>query len=299
MRLRTAASLPYYVVVAAAQLARAQRRGLEGAPFGWFGFGLGLRLLPVAPRAGIELLLNPVSMVRYVEFPFAYRHLRTGEILDVSSPRLLSLYVASKHPDARIRVLNPDARDLERTRTIAKRKRVDGRLQLELAGVDAVFGERDRYDAIYAVSVVEHIAGAYDERTALAQLWPAVKPGGRLILTVPADRTFRTESREQNLYGTAAPDAEGAFFFQRFYDENAVRERLIEPVGVEPAVVEWYGEDVPGQFDEWEQRVMQRGSLARFVDDPMLAAQRWRRYPDWAAMPGIGVCCLVFEKPAA
>src|SRR5579863_1725324 len=130
MRLRTAASLPYFAVRAAAQLARAQRLGLEGAPFGWFGFRLGLRVIPVAPRAGIELVLNPVSIVRYLEFPFVYRHLRAGEILDVSSPRVLSLYVASKHPDARIRLLNPDARDLERTRKIAKRERLGDQLRL-------------------------------------------------------------------------------------------------------------------------------------------------------------------------
>ncbi len=297
MRLRTAASLPYFVVRAAVELARAQRLGLEGAAFGWFGFGLGLRVIPVAPRAGIELVLNPVSMVRYLEFPFVYRNLRAGEILDVSSPRLLSLYVASKHPDARITVLNPDSRDLDRTRKVAKRERVGDQLRLELAGVDAVFGERNRYDTIYAVSVVEHIAGAYDEREAVSQLWPALKPGGRLILTVPTDRTFRTEYRDRDLYGTAEPDAEGKFFFARFYDEDAIQERLIDSVGVQPAVLEWYGETVPGQFNEWEQRVMQRGSLARFVHDPMLAAQDWRRYSDWSAMPGIGICGLVFEKP--
>jgi SAM-dependent methyltransferase len=54
----------------------------------------------------------------------------------------------------------------------------------------------ERFDVVYSISTLEHVGlGGYGspveadgDRIALAHLWSAVKPGGRLLFTVPAGR---------------------------------------------------------------------------------------------------------------
>lgn len=295
MNLTSAFSAPYLAFRAVFQLARAQRRGLPGAKFGWFGIKIGARVAIRAPGPGMDLILNPVSIVRYYEFPFAIRHVKPGLCLDVASPRLFSLFIASKDRDTRIRVLNPDPQDVARTSLIATCIGVGDRVKIETKPVDAMFGETEQYDCIYAISVLEHIYGEYDERDALPQLWKALKPEGKLVVTVPADRKFWTEYRSENLYDTQTLTGDDRFFFQRLYDESAIQERIIDVVGEAPVEVRWFGEKTRGNFREWEEHVAARG-VHVVVNDSTEILNHYREFPNWANMPGLGICCLAFEK---
>src|ERR1035438_10175735 len=109
---------------AAARYAAA--RNTVGMEFDAFGRKLGWRLLsrgglPMA-REATWLLINPVSITRYFEFPFVFQCLpdRPGAWLDVSSPRLLGLYVADKKLATSLEMINPDMRDIFQTREISQ-----------------------------------------------------------------------------------------------------------------------------------------------------------------------------------
>lgn len=280
-------------------LRHAAAAGAPGVELGRYGRRLGLRLLSRGIREGVSYLLCPVSIVRYFELPFAIDALpaRDGAFLDVSSPRLLGLRVAERRPGARIRMQNPHERDLLATRRIASRLGL-GNVETTTDGVEALAAQRGQWDCIWSISVVEHIDGEVDDREAVRLMYGALRPGGRLILTVPVDRAFRDEFRASDTYGTSARrDVEGRVFFQRWYDRAAIEERLLGPTGRPAAQLSWFGEREPGRFTAYEARWLREGRSAT-AEDPREIADHWRGWPSWEAMPGAGVCGLVVDKPS-
>jgi hypothetical protein len=244
---------------------------------------------------GIEYLLTPVNIVRYFEFPFALSCLPTqpGRWLDVSSPRLFSLFVATGLPEASIRAINPDVRDAARTARIAARLRITN-VEVDPLGVSALHTTKNRFNCIWSLSVVEHIAGDLDDRVAVRLMFEALEYGGRLILTVPVDRQPREEYRDHDPYGTQ-PRVRSGYFFQRVYDEASIWERLISATASEPTIMRWFGETSPGRLAEYERRWLREGHRLS-VHDPREIADNYREFRSWENMPGMGVCGLMIEK---
>src|SRR5579859_6238605 len=64
-----------------------------------FGLFVGLRTLAAAPMAGIKRLINPAEYIRFAEFRYVLEHLDAGpggRVLDIGSPKLLSLFLADR-----------------------------------------------------------------------------------------------------------------------------------------------------------------------------------------------------------
>ena len=83
------------------------------------------------------------------------------------------------------------------------------------------------------MSVIEHIPDDGDF-TALAELARVVKPGGRVLITMPyAESRYREVWRERQLYSDVADEQEGredgAYFFYRWND-RARLDRLVASV---------------------------------------------------------------------
>jgi len=275
---------------------RALRVGLVGKEFGDFGRQLGWRLLLSRPGLGGSYLLTPVNHLRYFEFDSAYSCLRDsiGHCLDVASPRLFGLYVAAKNPAARVTFTNPDAADLRDTRAAIRALSLRN-CNANVAAVDHLRGTDSVFDCVWSISVIEHVAGAYDDRDAMRWMFQALKPGGRLFVTVPVDRTHWEESRDHDPYGTQ-PSASGRYFFQRFYDHGSLASRLIDAVGREPVRTDWFGEVVAGRFEAYTKRWLRDGARAT-EEDPMEIALHYQSFRSWDEMPGVGVVGLLFERP--
>lgn len=264
--------------------------------FDRFGRTLGCRLLARGAGTGLGYLLAPVSIVRYFELPFAQACLPThpGRCLDVSSPRLFSLYVAARHPEATISVINPDEHDIAETEKIVSRLRQKN-VHPSRAGIESLSGLRDLYDCIWSISVIEHIAGENADTEAVKLMYDALAPGGRLILTVPIDRQSRTEYGETDYYGTQGEPSEDGYFFSRVYDRHSVVERLIAPVADSPASLRWFGERAAGRYAAYERRWMANG-VAETIDDPREITDHYREFGAWEDMPGMGVCGIAIDK---
>jgi len=173
---------PGLLLRSASALRHGRQARIPGLEFDAFGRRLGLRLLRSGHVGlGASYLLNPVSIVRYFEFPFVAKAIPAGARLcaDVSSPRLFSLFWAATHSEAAIQMINPDEHDLEETRVVA----ASAGVALELMNDDVrAFQDRPHaYDAIWSISVLEHVHGEYDDREAIAWLYAALRPGGRLL----------------------------------------------------------------------------------------------------------------------
>jgi len=273
-------------------------RKIPGILFDRFGRHLGSRLLFRRNKYGILLLLNPVSCVRYFEFDFAAKAVtnRHVDCLDVSSPRLFSLWLVSNRPSVRIHMINPDQVDLEATQQIIDEMGIP-RILIKNIPVEGLPVQQSKFDLVYSISVVEHIAGEYDDAYAVRRMWDLLKPGGTLILTFPVDRSFRKEYRDSKYYGMQGETRSGGgYFFQRFYDMSAIRERLLAPIGHPRFVSQFFGEREPGLFAAYEKRWLREG-LGVTVNDPREIADNYAEYPSWEDMPGVGVCGLKAEKP--
>ena len=279
--------------LAAADYARS--RGGPGMEFDAFGRQLGRDLYLANSRYGLSYLLTPVNIVRYWEFPFTAKWIPDfGRFLDVGSPRLIDLFVARRAPRAEVTVLNPDARDLEQTRAIARAAGITN-IACEAAGADWLADHPGAFDCIWSISVIEHIHGTYTEGTALKWMYQALKPGGRLIVTFPVDRRHVIEYSDKDYYGNQERLANGKYFFYRRYDEPAIEERLIASLGRQPSAVGWFGETTPGRYLEYEKRWIAQGHAVT-VEDPREVVDHYREYPDWESMPGLGICGMVFSK---
>jgi len=243
-------------------------------------------------------VLTPVNIVRYFEFAFASTALppSVGRGLDVSSPRLLSLYLAERRA-ATVDVINPDRDDAATTQRIARAMHLD-RLHVSPVAIADFRAKEPSYDCIWSVSVIEHVRGDDGDTDAIRQLWRLLRPGGALVVTVPVDREHHIERRDVAYYGLDEERDGDGYFFARYYDAHSLRRRLIEAAGVEPTRIAWFGERRRGHYAEYEERWRQHGHRVT-VEDPRDIVDNYAEFPSWEEMPGFGVCGFSLTKPAA
>lgn len=248
-------------------------------------------LLPSA----IDMLLTPVGVSRFFEFDFCARNLLPDArtILDISSPRLFSLCQASSRPDINVTMANPDINDIEISRKLARMLDLDNVVtqNLPVAGLENAHNE---YDAIFSISVLEHISGEKGDTAAINALAGMVRPGGRLVITVPVDRDYIEEYRHEDTYGLQDKNEKGSYLFERRYDLDALLERLVAPVGANRVHMEWAGEITEGWWDRYITAWRRWGLVMRSLDRYRYSRQ-WKRYDSWSDMPGAGACGIVFE----
>jgi predicted SAM-dependent methyltransferase len=301
IRLRRHAFFPFRLGKTVFIAARARRNAdaarALGMEFDSTGRRIGRQLLQQGNVLGFKYMFHPLTSVRYFEFPFVRECLptHTASCLDVSSPRLFSLHLAICS-DAQITMMNPDPSDIDETDSIIRALHISG-ITVCRAGIERLESSEmsGRFDAIWSISVVEHIAGQYSDSDAVRLMYRALNNGGRLILTVPVDRKFWTQSSDTQQYGTQPQQPDGKYFFQRLYDAEAIRSRLSMAIGREPSRIRWYGELERGWFEQYSNNWQKEGVFWA-VRDSEAMARNFRLFDAWDAMPGMGICGLMYEK---
>lgn len=276
-------------------------RGAPGVDFRMRCARLGLRQL-FAGQGGLSLLeayrllVFPMDSVRYFEFDFIWRRasgIRAGAYLDVSSPRLLPLLLICSRPELAAMLINPDRADLPLTQTFAQALGVDGRCRFSGELIESVPAEESSIDLITCVSVLEHIP---TDQRAIRKMWSLLRPGGRLLLTVPCAARAAAEYTDRDKYGLLGTDERGFVFWQRYYDSNLLAERLFREIGM-PTYSEIYGEKVRGSYARNVQRKMGQGWRYPGWREPYLMAREFGYFSSIADLPGMGVIGLEFTKP--
>jgi SAM-dependent methyltransferase len=201
----------------------------------------------------------------------------------------------SRHPRATALLLNPDAHDLAATQLLARELGLDGRCRFERSTVAEAPLGAEAFDLVTSLSVVEHIPAPGDSE-AVSRMWRAVRPGGRLVLTVPCSREAYEEYVDLDEYGLQPADASGLHFGQTFYDEALLAQRIYSMCGT-PSRVAVFGEREPGTFAEDRARKV-RGAW-RPEREPWMMATAYRRYGAVRELPGAGVVGLEFRKPTS
>ena len=271
--------------------------GVPGMRFRFSCFRSGVRLLFVGHFAeAYRCIVFPLDSVRHFEMEFFWdrmRALRPARVLDVSSPRLLTLLNLSADAHAHADLINPDIKDLERTRRMADGLGVNERCRFFDVLIDALPPDASDYPMVTCMSVLEHIV---DDLSALRTMWGRVAPGGRLLLSVPCAAHLMEEFTNFDEYGLLEADEAGCVFWQRYYDPG--RLQALFAVTGPPISSAIYAERVAGAYDA-DVFAKRTDRYYPFWREPFATARTYARRDNLATLSGMGVVALEFAKPAS
>jgi SAM-dependent methyltransferase len=226
--------------------------------------GIGFRLQAYGARLSVPLLRRrrlqralryavvPVNYWRSLEYRLALEEGRfaPGErVLDVGSPKLLSLWIAERI-GADVVATDIESYFIEEYEMLRRARGVaPERLRLAVEDGRQLSFEDASFDKVYSLSVLEHIPDHGDSEC-VRELARVLAPGGRCVLTVPFWPTSRIDWRGSDDFywsGASIDDDAGRVFYQRRYSEADLHERLVEPSGLRLAKMRFVG-------DRWSRR---------------------------------------------
>ena len=247
-------------------------------------------------RAAV-LIANPMDSFRYFELDFVARAtdgVSIRSFLDVSSPRLVAFVILGHRPGLIADMINPIAVDLSDTAGYLHALGLSARARTLQAFIEKTSYADASFDLITSISVVEHIL---DDSDAISHMWRLLRPGGRLLITVPCARVACEEFADLDEYGLHAKDRRGFVYWQRYYDEAALNARIWSVTGL-PLTQRIYGEIEPGIYDA---NVVQKrtGRTYPFWWEPILMGRKFRSFSSLDALPGMGVIAMEFVKAPA
>ena len=216
----------------------------------YYRFGLKLGLWNLAHnhlRLGLSKtlgkILQPInSYTRFPEYAFMGREIErylaahAGQrltVLDVSSPKCFGLNLAYKH-ELEIHLTDIDVASVDESEILWQsiRRRAKGRAEFSVEDARALRQSNERYDIVFAMSVIEHVANTKDgqgDSTAIREMLRVLKPGGLLLVSVPFGPVY-TEQERIGLEGAAVETKDQVrHFFQRIYTPATAEEFLLEP----------------------------------------------------------------------
>lgn len=256
----------------------------------WIGLGL--------PKAQVySFLAAPMDTFRYFEFDFFWKLISkrddVGDYLDVSSPRLFSWRIIASGKAHRAVILNPDVKDLSATVQLFNAIGIGKRCEFKGDLIDDLKEAPGSFDMITCISVLEHIP--HDASiTALKTIWKLVKPGGRLLLSIPCAATAFEEFINFNEYGLLQTQGDGYVFGQRFYDEKLMNELIFAIVG-QPSHMAVFGEKIEGTFVRDRERKLSDPDYPFWRESWMMASQ-YQYFERIKNMPGLGVVTFEFVQ---
>jgi len=290
-------SFPSFAIKAAYYRLAAKKANLPGRTFDTFGRLCGLSLL-LQKKFHPQLLLNPVSCVRYFEFDYCQKNLLPAlegqNILDISSPYLFGFYLCRKNK-LTYQYINPDENDLRQIRHLKKYLRFNSEYSTDPVDATSLPYKDSSIDSIISISVIEHVNSRGDTQV-MSEMWRVLKPGGRMLLTFPVKKEYEEEYRATNVYHLSVDEKDGAYFFQRYYDRNAIEKRLLSAIdNVKILSCELFGEINEGDFDAYEHRWMKNG-LAETIKDPLYISTHMKYYKTIEDIPGMAVMGITLVK---
>jgi SAM-dependent methyltransferase len=229
--------------------ARTERGRLDEADLFRYGVRVGAHLAAAGRlNRGIRYLIRPIPYWRSLEYRLVWNEAAfqsSDRVLDIGSPKLLSLYLAER---VGAEVYATDIEDYfvnEYSFLRAARGISPQRFHLEVEDGRRLSYPDQSFTTVYAISVVEHIPDGGDAEC-LREIGRVLRPGGICLITVPFWPTSRDEYRSPNFYwaGSSRKAAGGIVFFQRRYSEDDLYARLIEPSRLELKEIVYVGERI-------------------------------------------------------
>lgn len=271
-------------------------KSLPGKQFASYGFLLGFKLL-FHCKLSLKLLFNPVSIVRYFEFDFASSFIGNSDdkdILDVSSPYLFGFFISDNN-NCNYHYINPDKKDLKNVRSLANKIKITGNYSTDCLNAKKMHYQDNQFDRIVTISVIEHIDNNGDSEV-MSEMWRVLKPGGLLILSFPVKKDFDEEFISKNIYNLDQEESEGKFFFQRYYNDEKIEERLLSSLdNFEIVEKKVFGEITSGFYNDYKKR-WEKSGYWETVKDPYYISKHFKYFAGIKDLTGLGVMGLTLKK---
>jgi SAM-dependent methyltransferase len=209
-----------------------------------FGLKLGISNLiknqfALGLKKTIGKIAQPInSFTRFPEYFFMEISMREElaqdcRILDVGSPKLFGFYLAAHYP-VELHLTDISRDDIAEYEVLWRSvRRAAGKVRFAVQDARRLSYPDNHFDVVYSMSVVEHIEGPDGDREAIREMLRVLKPGGRMVVSVPAGSHYAEQYRI-GLRSAAIRTADrDRHFFQRIYDSRAMRQRL--NIGSDPS----------------------------------------------------------------
>lgn len=291
MRLKGILLLPIYLLLASIS-------GASGISFHLRCIAVGLGLLlkgRISLKTCYYLVFVPIESTRYFEFQEVWKSvggLTFTRYLDVSSPRLLPLLLLKATPMATAVLINPDLSDLKITNKLASDFGLKSRCGLFNGTIEDARLTLSSFDLITCISVLEHIP---EDVSALKSIWSLLRPGGKLILSLPCNSQSLEQYISCNPYGVLTPGDDGYTFWQRYYDRSRLESSIYTITG-KPTRSTIYGEKKYGYFFRNATTRRLFGARYPFWREAYMMATEYQAFSSTDDLPGEGVIILEFIK---
>jgi len=237
-----------------------------------------------------------MDSTRYFEFHEVLKrltHKSFNRCLDVSSPRILPLMLLLQNKEVTINMINPDSADIQESKYLADALGLADRCKFTNSTIEMANYAPEIFDLITCISVLEHIPA---DKEAVEAMWSLLRPGGRLILTLPCMAQPLEQYISRNDYGVLSPESNGYTFWQRYYDDERLNTVIFNITGA-PTKMIVYGERSYGLFFRNTSMKRLLGALYPFWRESYMMAKEYQYFQTVAELPGEGVIMLEFIKP--
>lgn len=207
--------------------------------------------------------------IRSFEYPLVLSRVDAVDgmrLLDVGSgsTAIFPLYVASRFPSATVYATDVWNEALVSARSWARRAGLEnllakGRVILERQDATQMTCCDGYFDRVTAISTLEHLPEGEDA-LGCQEIARVLRPGGRAVITVPYAEHYDEEYRTGGVYGQQSDKK--PIFYQRHYDDETLKSRLVEPSGLKVVELLHWGQ----RCVDFEQICME------YLEGP-----RWRR----------------------
>ena len=225
---------------------------------GWYAFGVraAIRNLRVNQaslgwKKTIGKILQPINAyTRFPEYQLFHEAIwrevsgcteLRREILDVGSPKLFGFFLASEYGmGIHLTDLNPKEIEEYSTMWSALCGGARGSAVLERQDARALTYKDGSYDIVYSMSALEHVEGKGADSLAVRELWRVLKPRGLLIFSVPFGDRYQEQTATGFSYSLTPAQRGKSDFFQRIYDREELKARLLAHLEPCPAETRHY-----------------------------------------------------------
>jgi ubiquinone/menaquinone biosynthesis C-methylase UbiE len=194
----------------------------------------------------LKYLLNEINYWRHVEFEYVYNKIdsKKNKILDISSAKSFAFFLSENNEVESIDIWEKEINRCKKAKKILNDKKINTNLNLQVVDARKLPYPDNYFDYIYSISVIEHIEDKGDT-IAIKEMERVLKKGGKCILTMPYNFLGYNVFRKKDVYKNKF--SKNKIFFERKYDLNTLRYRIIDQTKLKLTNLELYKEKIPFQ----------------------------------------------------